>query len=568
MSMQVSNNVSVNWQQLLSEINKSSGVESAQEISNDNRAVTFTTEENGAVATVTVNVPDDLDLPSEVTPESIGSLMTKLAGGDFNLTDEQLDSIKGEITKVYDKMASAFTTTRASSTGSVMFDLYRLMALMVEVAQSQRNAARDLRNTENQQMQNSIQAQADEQRNAAIVGLVVGVTCGVASALVSVGMLAGQSAAYKTQVSTARASGVEAAQSNVTMLKGADTVEHAQAQLTKVTEQVGADTATRVTDDISGKVQPQRDAFGAARQNVAGKQAAFDTAQGQVTEARTAQTAKQTAVDQAQAALNTAKTDAGIPADKSASLSKQEYMRECLQTGSAPDEQRVAKLDTAIQAENRLTAAKTELQDATNVTTQKELALDNARDALGTAKADLETARGNYRAALKTAADGYADTYEASLSRKAPDAEIQNAKNDMNMARAYAYNELAQEGVSTAQDHRTDVLDAKAGSDSAAQQLNNNIDYRGALRRIETFTAINAINTSVGNMLQSMTQNITGAISSEATRMGAEQKKEEEELDQTKDLFNQAQNVIDSALQLMQAVSQAETQSMRDAIQA
>ena len=65
-----------------------------------------------------------------------------------------------------------------------------------------------------------------------------------------------------------------------------------------------------------------------------------------------------------------------------------------------------------------------------------------------------------------------------------------------------------------------------------------------------------------------MTQSISGAINSEATRMGADQQKEQEQLDQTKDLFNQAQNVVNAAVQLMQAVRQAEAQSMRDAIQA
>ena len=109
---------------------------------------------------------------------------------------------------------------------------------------------------------------------------------------------------------------------------------------------------------------------------------------------------------------------------------------------------------------------------------------------------------------------------------------------------------------------------AKIGADAAAKRLDNNMDYRDAARNIEKFAGINAINTAIGNMLQSMTQSISGAINSEATRMGAEQQKEQEQLDQTKDLFQQAQSLIDSVIQLMQAVRQAETQSMRDAIQA
>jgi len=46
------------------------------------------------------------------------------------------------------------------------------------------------------------------------------------------------------------------------------------------------------------------------------------------------------------------------------------------------------------------------------------------------------------------------------------------------------------------------------------------------------------------------------------------QQQQQEELEQTKDLFGQAQNLVDSVVQLMQAVSAAESQSMRDAIQA
>ena len=187
MSMTVNTNPTmVSWEALLNQVNEASN---AGKVSETNRSVTFTTQLDDGVASVIVNIPDDLELPSAVTPEAIETLMTKLGGADFNLNETQLALIKDEITKVYNQMAGALSATQSKSTGAVMFDLYQLMALLVEVAQSQRNAARDLRNTQNQQIQNSIQSQADAQRNAAIVGLVVGVTCGVLSAAVSVGML-------------------------------------------------------------------------------------------------------------------------------------------------------------------------------------------------------------------------------------------------------------------------------------------------------------------------------------------------------------------------------------------
>ena len=138
----------------------------------------------------------------------------------------------------------------------------------------------------------------------------------------------------------------------------------------------------------------------------------------------------------------------------------------------------------------------------------------------------------------------------------------------MRMAQAYAGSKLAEAGVTTAAEHRADVTAANDAVDRATQRLNANADYRDALHNIEVFSGINAINTAIGNMLQGMTQNITGMINAEATKKGAEQEQQKDQLDQVKDLFQQAQSLIDSVVQLMQAVASAESQSMRDAIQA
>ena len=117
-------------------------------------------------------------------------------------------------------------------------------------------------------------------------------------------------------------------------------------------------------------------------------------------------------------------------------------------------------------------------------------------------------------------------------------------------------------------DYQKSVANAMSASDSASQRLQGNIDYRQSLHRIEVFSGMNAINTAIGNMLMGMTQNISSMIGAEATRDGAETKMAEEQLDQTKDLFQQAQTLVNAAVQMMQAVRQAEAQSMRDAIQA
>ena len=73
---------------------------------------------------------------------------------------------------------------------------------------------------------------------------------------------------------------------------------------------------------------------------------------------------------------------------------------------------------------------------------------------------------------------------------------------------------------------------------------------------------------AIGNVAQGCVSSMTEILKAEATEMGAEQQASQEMLDQAKDLFSQCQTLIDSVTQLMQAVLQAEVQSMRDAIQA
>ena len=595
MSMTVNGNAGmVSWEALLNQVNETSG---AGEVSQTNRSVTFTMEVDEGTTRLVVNIPDDLELPKEVTPGEIDSLMKRLSGSDFDLDEKQLAAIKEEITKVYNKMAGALSTVQSTSTGAVMFDLYQLMALLVEVAQSQRNAARDLRNTQNQQIQNSIQAQADAQRNAAIVGLVVGVTCGVISAAVSVGMLVGQSVAYKSQVNAARTSGMEASQNKVTMLQGADTPEHAQAQLEKVEAGIKTEgLASGVKDSINNQTADAKAKFMAAK-NIEQKQANVDRATGEVTEAKRVETEaaetvsrRETELANATKELNDAAnvqelTQVDVPAvkiegGKTPAEAKAEYISKCEEANVEPDVATRRMYDEAITAQDNLDAAKTTKAQASETVTQKEHAKTTAEAELADAKKavpegdpkDVATARIQYRKALEQQAKNYATEYENAVAQKAPKAEIAAARDRMHVARAYVNSELmgntTAELKSTPTEYSKAIGDAKESVAVLGRTLDNNMEYKGALRRIEVFGGINAINTAIGNMLQSMTQSITGAINSEATRMGAEQQKEQEQLDQTKDLFSQAQNVVDAAIKLMQAVLQAETQSMRDAIQA
>ncbi|MBQ6245392.1 MAG: hypothetical protein IJK04_00890 [Kiritimatiellae bacterium] len=555
----------ISWQGLLDKLAETSG---AAKISADNRSLVFTATVNGVESQVTVRIPDDLELPGEVDEAAITSLVGKLSDPAFNLTEGEIAAFKEQITKIYNDASAAVAETKSRSTGSVMFDLYKLMALLVEVAQSQRDAARDLRSAQSAQIQNSIQSQADTQRSAAMVGLIVGVVCGAVSAIVSGVMLGMQGNSYKNQLSAARSSGADAAQTNANMVKGADTAAHANAQLQKVEGQVGEPIATDVRNAMDAKLAaPKARVERAEAALTPEKQAQLQTAQFELNELRAGGVKDPQAIQQAQSEVTQTRAAAGIPEGKTAAKAKFDYVRECAKSGNAADEAKMLNYDKAIQAENKLAAANK--APTAEQLTAKETAVTNLRAEINDAKTELSAAKSEYRASIKNAADAYADKYESAVAADGPNSKAaQTARNEMRMARAYAGSKLQEQGVSTAAEHRLDVAEATDAVDRATQRLNASADYRDALHNIEVFSGINAINTAIGNMLQGMTQNITGMINAEATKKGAEQEQQKDQLDQVKDLFQQAQSLIDSVVQLMQAVAAAESQSMRDAIQA
>ena len=136
------------------------------------------------------------------------------------------------------------------------------------------------------------------------------------------------------------------------------------------------------------------------------------------------------------------------------------------------------------------------------------------------------------------------------------------------MAYAAEADMLATDGVMTAAQRQDLLASARANVDATMDSAYRRMDVKALDRKLSTLQGIGNINQAIGGVLQSMTQNLNTVYASDATRQGAETAKQEEMLDQTKDLFSQEQKVIDQVIQLCQAVIQAESQSMRDAIQA
>ena len=580
MSMQVNGNAAapINWETLLSPLGDVKKADSVD----GKTSFTITTKVGDETKTTTISIPDDLDLPETVNQGTLNALVDKLAATGLGFTDEQIATMKDAIAKLYGDTATAIDQVNKASKGSVLFDLYALMALMIEVAQSQRDAAREMRTSQNLAIQQSIQNQADQQRAAARVGMIVGIICGAVSALASGALMFGQSRVASNQSKLMAQSGTDSAQMHLSSLKNVDSTATAQAKLDQVSAKVGNEVAGRVNNEFNNRLVDDQagnlhDNFTNAKANLDAKQQALDTANDELQAANNTLAEKTQAQQAAQADYDTKNQEASA-----ARIAKQNHIRQKMEAKEPLDEAQVAQWDAKItaaeQAKTTLDTANNELATAQRNVQLKGDAVTRATAEVETAKTDFAKAKDDYVKTVKDIAADYQDKYQSAVDKLAnppPGADkaqlkanVKTAKAEMEMAFAKEARLLSDNDVMTTAEQKDMIAGARLRLDTTNDRLMQRTDFKAAERRMSMLMGINNINQALGGVAQSAVSNWSATISSEATRQGAETQREEEMLDQTKDLFQQEQKLIDQVVQLFTAVIQAESQSMRDAIQA
>ena len=99
-----------------------------------------------------------------------------------------------------------------------------------------------------------------------------------------------------------------------------------------------------------------------------------------------------------------------------------------------------------------------------------------------------------------------------------------------------------------------------------AMELDNK--YMGSQKMMNRWMGIQQLQMSLAQMANASGNMISQMVQAKATMEGAEQTQHNEQLDQIKDLFSQAETVIQAVIQLMQAVLSAENDSLMEAIRA
>ena len=595
MSMQVNNNVNtINWDTLLNKLGAATKAAETQITGGvtAGRNVTLTTTVDGVEQTFTFAIPDDLELPKEVDQAAIDSLCAKLAGdSSFGLSEAEVKVIHEKLSEALAAVASSISETASKGSTQVLFDLYKLMALLVEVGQKQRDASRELRSAQSQQIQKSILDQADQQKTAALTGMIVGALCCVAQVVASIVMISQQGKAFSKQINSVESSGVASAKDNLTMLKAADSPAHAQAQLNKVTNDVGnkpSGTMNRTiaedvgqfgfenTDQAKAKVtveQMKLDSLVNEKATIQQKLSdgtlrSTDVPDGPLKDALLKSEAFEQKV--AESGIPRNLVDKYIQRSNDAGLGKvsqQDRVDLFNSAHVAPELKQMGNMTTADHKANIQQAAQARLtQLDAEITAQRTAVADGPKNVRTAIETDLKRYEDEYASALREANEIDANTSSADATRIRNN--LQLAGDKLKFARAHAYNELAKPGITTDAQRAADIRLAGDAIDTAETGRRSDIKFIKATRTIQEGEAKLGMVNAIGNAAQSFVQNITSYIQANAKKAEAENSKAQEELEQTRDLFNQAQSLIDSVVQLMQAISSAETQSMRDAIQA
>ena len=201
-------NSGIDWKVMLESVAQTGNVDGTGKTSSRDNLVLSDADKELLVSLLTT---PDIEAPEgqvEDPAAKLSSLIDKLKDGNtFNFTEEQTETFintlgallqgvnaastnpttptteggktegSGKTENVSGKIANAGAKT---STSQVLFDLYALMSLLIECAQEQKNAQREIRKSETASVVTSIQNQADLQKSAALTGLIAGsIICGM-----------------------------------------------------------------------------------------------------------------------------------------------------------------------------------------------------------------------------------------------------------------------------------------------------------------------------------------------------------------------------------------------------
>lgn len=550
--MSVTFNPNANWNSLVGEAMQGTALARAGDAkavqgADGNLTVTFTGA-NGLSQTVTIAPPALDEATGTLTEEGLADLRAKLDGA--------FDALKAALGRA--TTLSASDTAPATDAQKMLFDIYALMQLMLEIAQKERESARTQRQADLSREVADIRCQAEQQRTAARNGLIMSCVFSAASICAQAGTFFASSAAQASAAKMTKASGVDQAQQNLSLLSAKN----------------GAETGANLTK--AGKsMTPEQ--LQAAKANFA--------------KSETAKVTLDNAVEQREAHIEasargkaiTAELDGKI-APKQAEVDRLTAEVETLESDIAQaGEARAAvggKGESALDAE--LAEKKTALTKAQGELDGLRAQREDALEAAGASDAKLQALNEK----VKTANDAYVDALNLDQSQleaklgakrleltqlernpaankaeiKAAKAEIADLEQQRTWGRAYVTDQKMKGGYTDSL--AADIEAAEQSFGKATKMLEHDAAYKAAEARAHGWQTAGDLLRQTGQLLEGITQSVTGMQQAAATEYEAAAKTAEDARAESDDLATSAQQLVQSVLDLLQAILAAENQSI------
>ena len=261
MSIQGIENGSIDWSAVLGKALSDKGIDGAKDgtsvvLDGDNVTISVRDPSSGEAVSRTLELPT---LRPDSPEAGVASFLLTSAD-EIDQLAQGLQTLAQEVgeTAPQPGETSAPSPARTTNAQQALFSIYELMNLMQQVAQQQRDSAREIRLTELQSEVSSIKSQAAHQRQAAVYGMVVSaVTTAVQGAMLFGTSVASVKGLQKLD-QTGAGQGLNQAKADVKTLESAlqspsDASAHATAVAGKSSDTVKANVDGRLTDVTAAK---------------------------------------------------------------------------------------------------------------------------------------------------------------------------------------------------------------------------------------------------------------------------------------------------------------------------
>lgn len=503
------------------------------------------TDEAGEVRTLSLEIPE-LEDPNAKSTEEISQLIL-----------DKLEADTADIKAAYNELCEMVATGEIGPTSTgpkkILFDIYAMMALMIDIAQKQKNAAMALAEAELQSTVSAIERQADKQHAAAIANMAVGICLSV----LQIGVTA--LAAYKSYKASASvnqaegALGLHQAGEDLSMLVKAKNEGASKVQMDKAGKGLTGDQKKTVDDLFNDTMvddplnPPSQIKLSELKTKIAKIKSQAET---------------KSTLEQTQSNLQSKKS--GLEGQ----ITAKNVELETLKKTDPKNEAAIQKLKgdigdlegTMKGVEDEIKSVNTKLNEIEKLPVLEKAynkGLDDVMTGLDAESLDKNLKVRDLEAKLKANPSKEEKAQlESQLKTAKADAKAVDAKRMYGKAKQI--NEKVSCGLSLAED----LSKAEAKVERLGNAARNDADWKQASADAKKWETIANIFGQLNGIVQAISGNAGLEFQQSATKAEADQKTQDARRQEIKDLADSAQKLLAEVVQLFQQIMQAESGSM------